>query len=188
MGYTLDERRGDGLGDQDDKVTLTQLEGKLRGCRVEDVLFAGFLDEEEVPTRFRALQDVVYFKCQLFMLTLEAIDSAGRLRVSLTERVRSDPRLVDENLAPAVMSVGDQVLDDSSGRNELVAIHLWGAMELPEELQCHAFQLDVSNGQQIFVDPTYHFGLRLGGPTLRQLWRDNWPGAAQRQDRLLSLR
>jgi len=53
------------------------------------------------------------------------------------------------------------------------AIRLWNMDVRDGELVCGAMQLDLANGQQIFIDPTYHFGMRVGGSEQRAIWLEN---------------
>jgi hypothetical protein len=87
----------------------------------------------------------------------------------------------------AVTSVREQCLDDADGRNDLSVMRFWDATEDEAGLRCAAAQLDLTNGQQIFVDPTYHFGIRIGGALQKRIWLENWPTAKQALEHIVHL-
>ena len=47
----------------------------------------------------------------------------------------------------------------------------------PSGVTCAALELRLQNGQVVFFDPSYHFGIRIGGIEQEATWRKNWPGA-----------
>lgn len=53
---------------------------------------------------------------------------------------------------------------------------MWGVETTPDGVECAAAQLDLANGQVIFLDPTYHFGIRLGDARQYSIWLENLPG------------
>jgi len=116
----------------------------------------------------------------------EAIDTTGTMRVSLVDQV-NDSADLDDDMVPAVASLREQVLDDADGSNMLLELRLWNLVEDERGLRCAAAQLQLANGQQIFVDPTYHFGIRVGGARQRDIWSDTWPAAKSARERVVKL-
>jgi hypothetical protein len=167
-------------------MTAADLESRLRGAGVSDVLLPGFIDEEAQPHRFRALPQEIYFECDSSLLKFEAIATTGTLRVSLVDSVSGSVEL-DDDMVPAVASLREQVLDDSDGSNLLLELRLWNLAEDEDGLRCAAAQLQLANGQQIFVDPTYHFGIRVGGALQRDIWSDTWPDAKGAREHVVAL-
>jgi hypothetical protein len=167
-------------------MTTNELENVLRGTRVDDVLLDGFMDQDEVPVRFRALRDSLYFELGSVYLHFKAIDSEGAMSIAIVDAMGEHPAL-DEDMVHAVSSMREQVLQDADGSNEVKALRLWGPAEVAGELRCRAAQLELGNGQQIFVDPSYHFGMRIGGGEQRETWLASWPGAASEREHVLSL-
>jgi hypothetical protein len=108
------------------------------------------------------------------------------MRISVDVKIEI-PFQLEEGMTAAVASLREQCLDDADGDNHLRAIRFWALTEDEAGLCCAAAQLDLVNGQQIFVDPSYHFGMRIGGSQQRESWRENWPAAKQALERLISL-
>ena|SRR5215208_6439421 len=144
----------------------------LKGTALSDILIPGFLDQEETPVRFRALPDAVYLDCEGTLIELQTVRTTGTMRIALAEAVRAHPDL-EEEMPPAVASLGQQLLNDTENSHPLTAIRLWNVRGSEADLTCEALQLDLANGQQVFIDPTYHFGIRIGGTEQREIWREN---------------
>ena len=168
-------------------MTLAELEANLRGTSLDDILLPGFIDQEAAPVRLRAMLQTVYLECGSSLVELAAIGTTGTMRVSLSERIRHTFEL-EEGMIAAVTSIRQQILNDADGSNEVGAIRLWGVNDRNGDLHCAAMLIELANEQQIFVDPTYHFGIRLGGSEQRTSWLENWPGAATAFEHVLVLR
>ena len=167
-------------------MKIAEVQAALRGKGVSDILITGFVDQDVTPVRFLPVLRSVYFECGLLLLKMEAIESAGMIQLSLTENVCLETER-DEEMLVAVTSLGEQRLRDPDGDNQLSALRLWSASEMDGNLCCAAARLDLVNGQKIFVDPTYYFGLRLGGLEQEQIWRDSWPWAVGAKEDVLLL-
>lgn len=167
-------------------MTAADLESRLRGAGVSDVLLHGFIDDEAQPHQFRALPQAIYFECDSSLLKFEAIATTGTMRVSLVDHVSGSVDL-DDDMVPAIASIREQVLDDADGSNLLLELRLWNLAEEDDGLRCAAAQLQLANGQQIFVDPTYHFGIRVGGARQRDIWSDTWPAAKGAREHVVEL-
>ena len=167
-------------------MMLVELQLKLNGAGISDILLPGFLDQDENPARFRTLSQAVYFECNSLYLRMAAIATTGSMRISIENRIEI-PDQIDEDMTAAVTSLREQCLDDADGRNDLSLIRFWDIVDDANGLRCAAAQLDLVNGQQIFVDPTYHFGIRIGGSLQRESWRENWPTAKQALERVVTL-
>jgi hypothetical protein len=167
-------------------MTAADLESRLRGAGVGDVLLPGFVDDEAQPHRFRALPQAIYFECDSSLLKFETIATTGTMRVLLVDTVSGSVDL-DDDMVPAIASLREQVLDDPDGSNLLLELRLWNLAEEEDGLRCAAAQLRLANGQQIFVDPTYHFGIRVGGTRQRDIWFDTWPDAKDAREHVVEL-
>ena len=167
-------------------MTAADLESRLRGTGVSDVLLPGFIDDEAQPHRFRALPQAIYFECNSSLLKFEAIATTGTMHVSLADNLSVSVDL-DDDMVPAIASLREQVLDDPVGSNLLLEIRLWNLAEDENGLRCAAAQLQLANGQQVFLDPSYYFGIRVGGTRQRDIWFDTWPDAKGAREHIVEL-
>lgn len=168
-------------------MTIAELQSRLRGAAVTDVMVAGFIDRAETPLRFRPVLQNIYVTCREVILEMGVVRTTGAMQLSLSHGINFKLELED-GMLPVSMSLRELVLADPDGANELVAIHLWSPKEDSAGLRCLAARIDLANGQEIFVDPTYHFGIRLGGREQQATWTENWPGAHDAQVQTISLR
>jgi len=145
----------------------------LWGTELKDIIVTGFVENDEQSVRFHALWRAVYFECNGVLLKMATVGDSGRMRLALVHSVCCEAEL-DDDMLPASSSVRLQVLRDPDGSNVLTAIRLWNINESLEEIQCAAARLDLINGQRIFVDPSYYFGIRLGGREQEEVWEENW--------------
>jgi len=167
-------------------MTLANLEEALRGSTLDDILQAGFIDQGHAPPQFRALRTAVYLEFSSTTVEFQAVDSTGTMAIACVQSVQASAEL-DDDMLPATASRRDDVLDDSAGSNEVTSLRLWGVVEEHGLIRCGAAQIELANGQVVFLDPTYHFGIRVGGEAQKALWLRNWPGANDLEEFVLSL-
>lgn len=105
-------------------MTIADLESRLRGAGVSDVLLPGFIDDEVQPHQFRALPQAIYFECDSSLLKFETIATTGMMRVLLVDNVSGSIDL-DDDMVPAIVSLREQVLDDADGSNRLLELRFW---------------------------------------------------------------
>ncbi len=154
-------------------VLLTE----LAATTLDDIHVVGFVDDAESPPRFYGQLRLMYLDLGGRLLELRCIEDSGSMRMALV-REFSKAEDLDDDLQPCVMSIRELVLADPDGENRIVAIRLWGGSFDNDSISCSAAQLEFKNGQVVFADPTYHFGIRLGGAEQRATWLQDWPGAA----------
>lgn len=161
-------------------MTLTDIQRVLSGAKLVDVVVTGFVEMDVVPVCFHALWHVVYFDFDGRILEVATIGDSGRIRLDVVEAPRHTA-VLDEGMLPAFASIQRQALRDPDGANEVVEMRLWSMLEVSGSVQCDAVRFDLINGQQLFVDPSNYFGIRLGGHEQQRLWEENWPRAHGRQ-------
>lgn len=154
-----------------------QMMADLLLSALEDIHVPGFIDDEGLPVRFWAQLRELYLELSGKLLQLQCIEDTGTVSIRIVDRF-SPPPYLDDDQTPCVMSIREMVLEDPDARNTLSGIRLWGAAFGVNGAACSAAQFDLEGGQGIFVDPSYHFGMRIGGSEQRGVWLRNWPGAA----------
>ena len=81
---------------------------------------------------------------------------------------------MDDDMVPATLSVREMVLRDVDGDNALISMRLWNNRMVDGACECAAARLELANGQQLFIDGSYHFGFRIGGAEQELIWSENW--------------
>ena len=141
---------------------------------IDDVLVAGFTEVSEKPLRFHHLFWAVFFEFGGELLKFAAIGDSGRMSIERTERVWYDS--LDDDLEPASASIRQIVLDNSDGTGRLASAQLWDFQMSQTGIECAAVRFELANGQIVFLDPTYHFGIRVGGASQEAIFAENSGG------------
>jgi len=167
---------------QDVGLGLDELREQLKGNSLHDVYVVGFLypNERYGQQEFHAMWATVYLECRDFLLQLRAVRTTGTMSVRVVPAFEPE----DWEDPVAFASVSEQFLWNVEGENPFVALRLW---QSPGEEYFCAAQFDLRNGQELFVDPTYYYGIVLGGTEQKRIWRENWPPAERAQEHVLQL-
>lgn len=153
------------------RMTLARLRHVLSGAAIDDVRIAGFVDEEAQSLRFYGSQRAIFFACGGILVRFGVVGYTCRMRITEVDAVLFDRELDDER--PAWSSISEAVLDDPDGENRIVSLRLWDLEDARGEIECSGACLGLENGQKIFLDPGYHFGIRVRGPEQEAVWREN---------------
>jgi hypothetical protein len=154
-------------------MLLKEFVDALVGRSLDDVLVGGFVEKESQSLRFCANYRNLYFDCGGTFVKASVVRSEGVLTLAIISDLAPE-QYDDDDLVPAISSIRDVVLFDPNGSNLLSSIHLWHAQEGAAGIASAALRLDLSNGQQIFIDPSYYFGMRIGGALQEQIWSDGF--------------
>jgi hypothetical protein len=171
-------------------MTIEELKRLIHGASLDDLLVPGYLDQDDAPVRFRALPLCLYVELGAVLLELATVETTGTLRLRAVQAIRRLPEL-DDDMVFAVASLRQQVLRDVDAENRIAALKLWRAEDADDAeggIGCGAAAFELENGQEIFIDPTNHFGIRVGGSELREAWLRDWPGAEGAAENVLALR
>jgi len=162
---------------------LTNLEARLRGKALTDVVLTGFVDHDDAPAQFHSVLHFLYFELDALLLEMATLGDSGRMQLHFVDA----PRFVasEEDMIPAITSIRQQVIRDTESDNRLAKLQLWDVSDAQDELTCAAARLELANGQKIFVDPSYHFGIVLGGSEQQEIWEQNWRALRDSQVEIL---
>ena len=153
-------------------MTLNELKSTLHGTSITDVLLTGFLDESESPVRFCALLQAVYFELGCSLLQIATIGDSARASLQIVSVPQGSTDL-DDDMVPAVASIRHQILQDPDSSNAIRSVRLWNVQQEAGQVSCSATCMELCNGQNIFVDPSNYFGIRIGGNELKEIWVAN---------------
>ena len=73
----------------------------------------------------------------------------------------------------AKSSVDELILNDTMANGNDIDNIIFYNLEGREELICDAVEIKLVNGQVIFLDPSYYFGINIGGKKQKQMWKIN---------------
>lgn len=105
-------------------------------------------------------------------IKFESVDHFSKISIQIVDHVESNFE-IDSDMIPAKTSVSNLILNDSmSEGNEIGCITFYN-LEPQENWISDAVKLEFINGQIIFLDPSYYFGINIGGKEQEQIWKDN---------------
>ncbi len=165
-------------------MTPSELGDMLCSSTLDDVLVPGFIYDDEDPVHFHAVLTAAYFDFGGVLIEARAVVSEGTLIVARVAQVQHRFKL-DEDMRPAIVSIHEMVIQDPDGDCAVTALRFWNVGSEDGNVSCAALEIDLASGQELFIDPTFHFGLRIGGSEQRRVWRCNWPGAKDAAESVL---
>lgn len=150
-------------------MTAQTIQTLLDGKELVDVLLTGFVEKHESPVRFYALLETLYLQCGGSLLRFGTVGDSGRMRIEVATAIEHTAAL-DDDMTPALTSIRQQMLRDPDGANVIAASKFWNPTDEVNSIVCSAASIDLANGQHIFVDPSNHFGIQVGGRELEESW------------------
>lgn len=136
------------------------------GKQLTDIYTVGFIYLEEKQIEFTPDLKWIYFEFEDILLEFESIDQYSRLRMEKVLEVRYRFEC-DEDMIKVKSSIIEFVLVSSMLANNIVKdIELKGGTEK----NCSAAKIILENGQIIFVDPSFPYGIGVGGREQEKYW------------------
>ncbi len=138
---------------------------------ITDIIICGTVDNDDNIFQFYFDLRVVYVECGSNYLRLESVNQYSMLNFSVVDYIKFDYE-IDEDMHRARSSVKDIVLDNSGAvGNNIHEIVLYDRIERDI---CAAMKIRLENGQEIFIDPSYIFGINIGGEKQHTIWKNNY--------------
>ncbi|MFG2619390.1 hypothetical protein ACGFXC_17445 [Streptomyces sp. NPDC048507] len=144
----------------------------LRTAGIWDVQVPGYIDRDHAPApRFAPLSSSVYLAVQDGgLLRLQSLGNHGQLSLHMVAEPALPPELDGTDEEFALGAWGDHYLGDSHEQSVSAARYALNAESDPTAgtVRCIEFQFEY--GQRLFVDPGYHWGIRLQGAGAYEHW------------------
>ena len=108
------------------------------------------------------------------MLEIECIEQYSKLRLTLTKKEKYIYE-IDEDFIYAKSSIKDVVLTNAVCHlgNDVKQWVFYNCIDHDQFLICDAIRMTLGNGQVIFIDPKFLFGMRIGGINQEECWYKN---------------
>lgn len=153
---------------------LEKLKDIFKNSLIQDIYVVGFADIEDGIANFYPDMRFYYFEVGEQILELESIDQYSKLSVNIVDSIRYKFE-IDEDMIPCKTSVSQIILTDSMSTKNIVKSIIINGMELcnKEKIICDSIQLNLNNGQELFIDPSFYFGINIGGTEQRKFWLEN---------------
>ncbi len=144
----------------------------VKDKNIDDIYLTGFVDIEDGIAQFYHDLRFVYLELDDKYLRFESIEQFSRLRISIVNTINFDYE-VDEDMIRAKSSVSEVILNDTMAIGNDIGEITFYNLEQKIELICDAIELKLVNGQVIFLDPSYYFGINIGGKEQKEKWKLN---------------
>ncbi len=141
----------------------------ILGKKLTDIYVVGFTYLEEGQNEFTPDLRWLYFEFEDILVEFESFEQYSRLRMEkvLDVRYRFE---YDEDMIKVRSSIKEFVLVSSIRTTNVVK-----SIELKDgtEKNCAAAKIVLENGQVIFIDPSFPYGIGVGGKEQEEYWHYN---------------
>ncbi|MGI5478691.1 hypothetical protein [Streptomyces lavendofoliae] len=145
--------------------------GALRGEKVFDVRFAGYTDRDEQVPRFTPLGRQVYLTLDSGgYVLLESLGNHGQLGIRKVADYEFPYELDGDDEEFTVGSCGAQYLGDLTDQAVLAVRYVLNAESDAAAGTVRCAELEFEYKQRLFVDPGYHWGIRLQSAGAYETW------------------
>lgn len=154
-----------------------KIQNLLKEKVITDIISVGFVDIENDIAQFYSNPRWLYFEFDDYYIEFESIEQFSKLKIQFSDSINYSYE-IDEDMVKAKSSIIDLVLISSivSGNNinEICFVNI--NSEEDEFIVCDALKLILSNGQIIFLDPSFLFGIAIGKEDQEEFWKNNLNG------------
>lgn len=153
---------------------LDNLVDIFKSGSIQDIYLLGFVDIEDGVADFCPDMRCYYFAVGEKYLEFESINQYSKLSVRIVSSIRYQFE-IDEDMLPCKTSVSQVILTDSMSAKNTVKSFIINGLELndTQQLVCNSLQLNLDNGQELFIDPSFYYGINIGGVEQRKFWIEN---------------
>jgi hypothetical protein len=143
----------------------------LQNAQASDVLIPGYIDREQSHPKFHPWTGTAYIAFNEGLLRLDSVDYSGQLKMSLTADLEIPQVIAQEDDEFAVTSYEHLFLADAHSTFRCTGVRyvLSEFSNLDDGIvRCAEFEFE--GAWKIFVDPGWHFGIRLEGRGAYEQW------------------
>ena len=138
------------------------------GKEITDIYAVGFMYLEDEENEFTQDLRWIYFEFEDILVEFESFEQFSRLRMKEVEEIRYLFEY-DEDMIKVKSSIKELILVSSILNNNIVK-----SIELKDyvEESCAAAKIILENGRIIFLDPSFPYGIGVGGKEQEEYWQD----------------
>jgi len=115
----------------------------------------------------------IYLEVGEHYIELESIHQYSRLSIKVVNSIKYKFE-IDEDMIPSKTSISQIVLTDSlSSKNNVKSLIFYNIDSASNQIFCDSLQINLNNGQEIFFDPSFYFGINIGGSEQKKFWFEN---------------
>lgn len=151
---------------------LNELEKAIKGIRVEDFILVGFFSDDEELPRFHPDLRFVYTELNKGYIKFQSIQQFSKLSIELVDTI--ELKFESDDYAKGILPMGDFILTTSLlTDNKIEEITFFNLKIEKNKLLCDAFEMHLSTKQILFFDPSFIFGIKIGGIEQKHYWEES---------------
>lgn len=152
---------------------INNFKNLAKNNNIEDVYLTGFVDIEDGIAQFYPDLRFIYFEINSKFIEFESINQYSKLRIKVVSSVNHNFE-IDKDMTKGKASVSEIILtQDGAIGNCIDNIKFYNLEKKQEELICDAIEIKLKNEQVIFLDPSFYFGINIGGYEQKKIWQSN---------------
>lgn len=144
----------------------------IKDQNIEDIYLTGFVDVENGEAQFYYDLRFMYFEVDSKYIKFESINQFSKLSIEIVDSITYDSD-IDEDMIGAKSSISQIILNDTMAVGNSIDTIIFHNLEEQEKLICDAIEILLANGQIIFLDPSFYFGINIGGEEQKRIWNLN---------------
>ncbi len=155
------------------KVKLREL---LKSNQIEDIFVLGFVDNDSEVTEFYQDMRYLYFMIENRYIEIECIEQSSKIKIMITDNIVHKFE-IDEDMKKAKTSMSEIIFVDILANNSVREFLLYNiTMVTVDYIVCDAIQINLNSRQKIFLDPTFYYGIGVGGIEQKEWWKESLNG------------
>lgn len=152
----------------------------IKGQTLANVLLIGGADFKNDEVELTLFHNYLLIEFSSQVLLFESVDQNSRLRIS--NYSGSLPKICSEDeMKPFKISIMETVILDSLNDISVDCVHIYEMQEKGDNIVCAALCINLRDGTEFFIDPTYHFGIKVGRSDVKQKWLENYPNTPEKK-------
>ena len=152
---------------------IEHLKDFIKDMELVDIILVGFTELNNDETQFYPDLRFMYFMFTSGLIKFESVDQYSKLKLSISDSIQYNFE-VDEDMLKGKSSIGDIILEDTMDSGNIIKDLVFYNLECKgSEIICDALEIILINKQTIFLDPSYFFGINIGGIRQKERWKIN---------------
>lgn len=152
---------------------ITKIQNFLKNHDIDDIYIVGFFDIEDEIAEFYPNLCYIFIEMGNKYIKFESTEQFSKLHIQIVDTILYEFE-IDEDMIYGKTSVKDIILTASMAiGNRLKKLSIFNFNEYDNAIRCDAIQIELLNGQQLFLDPSFLFGINIGGLEQRRFWEEN---------------
>ena len=159
---------------------MNHIFSNLGDLTITDIIKVGFIDLEDDVLEMTIMNDTLFVEFNDTFLKFTSIEQYSKLKIEIVEVVSFDFDMI-EDVKPAKVSVSTIILTDTMADNTIDFLEIYSPTIKDEYIICDSVSIHLVCKQEIFVDPTFYFGLNVGGAGQKDKWLENLDSSKSKQ-------